>query len=125
MLTPNNDNVLLSEDVDGGTVFVVRTTYKNGDSHLCGYLHYPDGGPNHDMYELGAGPHIKVHGGVTYERREDGAYTAGFDCAHAGDRYNPKTSDPEWVLSEAMRMYRQIHPYKVMADSWAKHLTVE
>jgi hypothetical protein len=120
MITPGHDNTILSEDVERGSVFAFKTTYKNGDSHLCGYVHYPDGGPNLDMYDLSDGPHIKVHGGVTYEKRGDEGYTAGFDCAHAGDRNNPKTSDPQWVLSEAKRMHRQILPYKRMADGWRR-----
>lgn len=120
MLTPESENVVATENVEGGTIFVAHADIVPG--HLCGYVHYPSGGPDAEMYDLGDGPRIRVHGGVTYEKRGEEGYTAGFDCAHAGDRIDPKTSDPEWVMQEARRMHEQIRAHKVMADAWRRHL---
>lgn len=50
--------------------------------HLSGYVKIPDGCPiKHGTYDVD----VDVHGGITYNVKEDGEHWIGFDCGHCED----------------------------------------
>ena len=76
---------------------------------LCGYVTFPDGCPLPPEVNSGVEGEANVHGGVTYStENKDGSYTYGFDCAHLDDGASARSNNPEWVLSEAKRLYKEI-----------------
>jgi hypothetical protein len=76
---------------------------KHRSGHLCGYVRFPSRPVREEGYD-GVLTYAPVHGGLTYARSDEGGMVYGFDCAHAGDNEDPKTSDVEWVRAECERM---------------------
>lgn len=88
---------------------------------LCGYVTFPDGCPLPEEVNSDIEGEANVHGGVTYSRRnEDGSYTYGFDCAHAGDDTSARANDPTWALDEAKRLYAEVIRIKKESEQNAK-----
>lgn len=55
--------------------------------HLCGYIVLPALHPLHGLhYSEDLDDQLpEIHGGWTFSKEVDGAWTIGFDCAHSGD----------------------------------------
>lgn len=78
-----------------------HTLYGFEGKHHCGYVTVPFELSEETIYN------ITVHGGITYtNHNEDGTYTYGFDCAHAGDSIEEWTA--EQVEKECIRMAQEL-----------------
>ena len=62
--------------------------------HRCGYVGVPEDHPWHgkgyDEVDL------DVHGGLTYADARDDLWWFGYDCAHAGDAFDPELMSDEY-----------------------------
>lgn len=62
---------------------------------------------------------VDVHGGLTYsQKRDDGLWWLGFDCAHAGDARSPDHvregevwRDEDFVAAECRSLAEQLHRF--------------
>lgn len=70
------------EDASTGLSCVMRRHPSLG--YWSGYVDLPSGHPCYGKHydEID----VKVHGGLTYSDKVEGAWRVGFDCAHAGDK---------------------------------------
>lgn len=57
-----------------------KETYFGG--HLCGYITLSE---DHPWTSKGFNVDAEVHGGVTYNEKENGMHLIGFDCGHSVD----------------------------------------
>lgn len=71
--------IVAFEGLGGGHVF---------GGHLCGYVQVPD---DLKLFDKGYDLDFDVHGGITYNEKDDDEKNwIGFDCAHLND-YQPST----------------------------------
>jgi len=74
----------------------------------CGYVTFLHCPAPYEGYG-GVLEEVDVHGGITYaEKKPDGSYTYGFDCAHWNDENRPLLQDIDWLTQECERMAAQI-----------------
>jgi hypothetical protein len=72
--------------------------------HYCGYATFEHRPLQEAGYD-GIATWVPVHGGITYAvDKDDKGFTYGFDCGHAGDEHDPKTSNVDWLTTECERM---------------------
>jgi hypothetical protein len=84
---------------------------------LCGYVAFPKRhAPRSvdDLYE-----YIPVHGGVTYQVKDQTAAVWGFDTLHHNSHQYPRT-DQDWIRKQCIVLYKGLKHVADISHEWVK-----